>query len=38
MTAWQASARGGRVEVELRGDRVEIVGSAVTVSEGRILV
>ncbi len=38
MTAWQASARGGRVDVVCRGDRVELVGSAVTVSEGRMLV
>jgi len=38
MTGWQASARGGRVDVARRGDRVELTGSAVTVSEGRVLV
>jgi len=38
MTGWQASARGGRVEVTRRGDRVELTGSAVTAIEGRVLV
>jgi PhzF family phenazine biosynthesis protein len=36
-TAFQASARGGLVEVELKGDRVLICGQAVTVLEGRLL-
>ncbi|NYI04869.1 PhzF family phenazine biosynthesis protein [Allostreptomyces psammosilenae] len=31
LTAYQASARGGRLELELRGDRVAITGRAVTV-------
>ena len=36
LVAWQASARGGHVEVELRGDRVVLYGKAVTVLEGRL--
>jgi PhzF family phenazine biosynthesis protein len=32
--AWQASARGGGVHVEVRGDRVALAGSAVTVLRG----
>lgn len=32
----QASARGGTVGVELRGDRVLLSGRAVTVLEGRL--
>lgn len=38
LVGWQASARGGRVEVGMRGDRVDLVGSAVTVAEGSIRV
>lgn len=34
LLAWQASARGGRLGVELVGDRVHISGAAVTVMEG----
>lgn len=34
----QLSARGGRVEVRDHGDRVELLGNAVTVAEGRLLV
>ena len=36
--AYQASARGGVIEVRLRGDRVELLGSAVTVLRGQLLV
>src|SRR5262245_13074924 len=35
--AHQASARGGDLEVRLQGDRVELVGHAVTVWRGEIL-
>jgi PhzF family phenazine biosynthesis protein len=35
-TAYQASARGGTVRVELRGDRVRIGGQAVTVLRGEL--
>lgn len=34
MTGYQASKRGGRVGVELRGERVMLTGSAVTVVRG----
>lgn len=34
----QASARGGIVRVELNGDRVTLVGQAVTVARGELLV
>ena len=36
-TAFQASARGGEVCVEVRGDRVYLGGKAVTVSRGELL-
>ena len=38
LRAYQASARGGELEVELRGDRVFISGCAVTVLRGEIFV
>ncbi|MFN8546515.1 MAG: PhzF family phenazine biosynthesis protein [Candidatus Eisenbacteria bacterium] len=38
MTGYQASPRGGVVEVELRGDRVLLRGSAVTVMAGELRV
>lgn len=38
MTAWQASARGGRLELQVADDRVKIAGPAVTVLEGQLLV
>jgi len=37
MTGYQASARGGEVEVELAGDRVLLRGKAVTVLRGELL-
>ena len=37
MVGWQASARGGRVAVVLRGDRVGLGGRAVTVLRGELL-
>jgi PhzF family phenazine biosynthesis protein len=37
LTGYQASARGGRVRTRLRGDRVLLGGSAVTVMRGEIL-
>lgn len=37
MTGYQASARGGEVEVEVVGDRVLLRGSAVTVVRGELL-
>ena len=33
-TAWQASARGGRLTCALQGDRVVLGGRCVTVIEG----
>jgi predicted PhzF superfamily epimerase YddE/YHI9 len=36
LTGFQASHRPGRVEVELRGDRVVVVGGAVTVLDGAL--
>jgi predicted PhzF superfamily epimerase YddE/YHI9 len=36
LRAFQASARGGEVGVELRGDRVELAGRALTVLRGRL--
>ncbi|RPJ69159.1 MAG: PhzF family phenazine biosynthesis protein [Acidobacteria bacterium] len=36
MTAYQASARGGTVRVEVRGGRVLLSGQAVTVAEGEL--
>jgi predicted PhzF superfamily epimerase YddE/YHI9 len=38
MTGYQASARGGVVRVARRGDRVALIGRAVTVSRGALLV
>jgi PhzF family phenazine biosynthesis protein len=38
LRAYQASARGGIVEVTVRGDRVGLAGRAVTVWEGRLRV
>jgi hypothetical protein len=32
--AWQASARGGELQVALQGDRVRLAGYAVTVLKG----
>jgi PhzF family phenazine biosynthesis protein len=37
LTAYQASARGGVLEVRLDGDRVRIAGRAVTVIKGKLL-
>lgn len=37
MAAWQASARGGRVNVRLNGDRVQLAGQAVTVLRGNLM-
>ncbi len=37
LTGFQASARGGRVEVELAGERVLLRGAAVTVTRGQLL-
>jgi PhzF family phenazine biosynthesis protein len=37
LDCWQASERGGRVDVEVRGDRVALRGHAVTVLTGEIL-
>ncbi|MBM3267496.1 MAG: PhzF family phenazine biosynthesis protein [Candidatus Sericytochromatia bacterium] len=38
MTGYQASRRGGIVRVEVRGDRVHLLGKAVTVLRGQLLV
>ncbi len=38
MTAFQASARGGELLVELRGDRVLLAGAAVTVFTAQLCV
>lgn len=38
LTGEQASARGGTVRMELRGDRVLLAGRAVTIAEGELLV
>ena len=35
--AFQASARGGVVRVEVQGDRVKLGGKAVTVARGELL-
>jgi len=35
---WQASKRGGRVRVRIRGDKVHLLGTAVTVAAGELLV
>lgn len=37
MTGYQASPRGGTVEVELRGERVALRGEAITVFRGELL-
>lgn len=37
MTGYQASARGGVVKVRLEGDRVKLIGQAVTVLTGELL-
>ena len=37
LNCYQASARGGRVRVRVRGDRVDLVGRAVTVSRVELL-
>jgi predicted PhzF superfamily epimerase YddE/YHI9 len=37
MTGYQASARGGEVEVELVGDRVLLRGSALTMLRGELI-
>lgn len=36
MSAWQASARGGRLGVRLGGDRVHLAGRAVTMARGEL--
>ena len=38
LRAFQASARGGSLRVTLAGERVKLLGQAVTVLEGRLLV
>ena len=38
LLAYQASSRGGRLSLELKEDRVKIVGAAVTVSESTLRV
>jgi PhzF family phenazine biosynthesis protein len=38
LEAWQRSARGGRLTVRVVGDRVHLVGSAVTVARGELLL
>jgi len=38
LRAYQASERGGVVELEVRGERVLLAGQAVTVSEGRLRI
>lgn len=38
MRAYQASARGGTVEVDVAGDRVKLGGRAVTVFRGELLI
>jgi predicted PhzF superfamily epimerase YddE/YHI9 len=37
MTGWQASRRGGEVGVDWQGDRVCLIGRAVTVWEGSVV-
>ena len=37
LSAYQASARGGELGLSLRGDRVHIIGQAVTVMRGELL-
>lgn len=38
LTAYQASARGGKIMIELLGDRVALGGYAVTIFQGELLV
>ena len=38
LRAYQASARGGEIRVEHRGDRVDLAGGAVTVMQGELLI
>jgi predicted PhzF superfamily epimerase YddE/YHI9 len=38
MSAYQASARGGRLSCRLEGDRVVLGGACVTVIEGTFLL
>jgi len=36
--AWQASARGGELQVTLQGERVRLAGHAITVLRGEFVV
>lgn len=38
LAAWQCSARGGHLTVRVAGDRVHLIGSAVTVARGELLL
>jgi PhzF family phenazine biosynthesis protein len=38
LSGFQASKRGGRVGVRVRGDRVDLIGNAITVLSGELLV
>ncbi len=38
LTAWQASARGGRLNLRVENNRVSLAGPAVTVLQGQLLV
>lgn len=38
LTGYQLSARRGEIALRLRGDRVELIGRAVVVAEGRLVV
>ena len=38
MAAFQASRRGGHLQVELRGERVELVGRAFTTLRGSLVL
>lgn len=38
MIGHQVSARGGRVDVRLRGDRVDLTGRALTVTRGALVI
>jgi PhzF family phenazine biosynthesis protein len=38
MRGYQASARGGYIGLELRGDRVDLIGDAVIVHKGQLLI
>jgi predicted PhzF superfamily epimerase YddE/YHI9 len=38
LKAYQASARGGEVELIVRGDRINLIGQAVVVMEGEITI